>query len=276
MAGASSRCHMKPKSLCPKCGELFSRKWNMREHCRTQHHYDPDPNPRPSPIRQGKNKELINSSVNSTGLSMASAPVVKFLKMMSNSVRFQQTGIGNSTNAPLANSMGSIENALDYLLENFVVVGKKEFNGLSGYFCKKCVTFQYRYITNLWQDRTAKDEHLLHTVHTSPDVNRLVNQYELQIQAGAALIELTNSLFPGEKIFTLCPPVPFANGPVIKLDSLSVDKWAEAAIMKTGQVIEDDSYLNGFLMRAKGTYAQIIISSGPFKGTYFIAVQKSR
>jgi hypothetical protein len=239
----------------------------MREHCRTQHNYDPDPNPGPSPEGQRKAKKLINSSV-------SAASVEKFLKMMSISMQFQKMGISNK-GEDTPNSLSSIEHALDYFLDKFVAVGKKEFNGISGYFCKKCVTFQYRYITNLWQEKTAKDEHLLHTVHISSDVNRSVNQYELQIQAGGALIELTNSLFPGEKIFKLCAPVPSAKGRVIKLDSLSIDDWAAVAIMKTGLVIEDDSYLNGFLMRAQGTYAQIIVSSGPFKGTYFIAVQKS-
>ena len=69
---------------------IFSRKWNMREHCRTQHNFDPVPNPRSSPIRQRK---TIGSSVNSRGQSTESASVQKFLKMMRDSVRFQQTGI---------------------------------------------------------------------------------------------------------------------------------------------------------------------------------------
>ena len=96
MEGASSRRHMKPRPVCPECGQPFRRKWNMREHCRTQHRYDPaPPNPGPSPIRQRK---TIDSSVNPTGLSTESATIEKFLKMMRDSVRFQQTGIRDSMN----------------------------------------------------------------------------------------------------------------------------------------------------------------------------------
>ena len=115
----------------------------MREHCRTQHGYDPEPIPRPLPGRQRKTTDWINST--------ASAPVEKFLKMMANS-RFQQTGIRDNTGEPIANSMGSIENALNYLLDNSVIVRKKEFQGISEYFCKKCLSFQYRYITPILEN----------------------------------------------------------------------------------------------------------------------------
>jgi len=63
--------------------------------------------------------------------------------MMANS-RFQQTGIRDNTGEPIANSMGSIENALNYLLDNFLIVRKREFQGISGYFCRKCLSFQYK------------------------------------------------------------------------------------------------------------------------------------
>ena len=116
------------------------------------------------------------SSVNSTGLSMASAPVEKFLKMMSNS-RFQQTGIRDSTADPIVNSMGSIENALNYLLDNFVIVRKREFHGISGYFCKNCLSFQYRYVRNIWDEKTAKDEHV-HNPNMLYDANRPAKELE--------------------------------------------------------------------------------------------------
>jgi len=145
---------MKPKYSCPQCLQIFSRNWNMREHCRTQHNYDPEPIPRPSPIRLRKTTESVNSSVNATGLSTESAPVEKFLKMMAYS-RFQQTRLRDSTGEPFANSVGPIENALNYLLDNFAIVRKKEFHGISGYYCEKCLSFQYRYIKNIEDESTA-------------------------------------------------------------------------------------------------------------------------
>jgi hypothetical protein len=272
MAGASSRCHMKPKSLCPKCGELFSRKWNMREHCRTQHHYDPDPNPRPSPIRQRNTIELIDSSVNSTGLSRASAPVEKFLNMMRDSVRFQQTGIRDSMNDSIADSMGSIENALNCLVDSFVIVRKKEFHGISGYFCKKCHSFEYKYIRNIWEETTAKAEH----VHAA-EMNRSVKENELRIQANNVLVELVNSLFPGDKKFELSASRTYPiHGPVIKLGSVTMDHWAGKTILCAGLTLRDSPYIYDFVTKVKGTYAQIIVESGPLKGRFLISVQPVR
>ena len=153
----------------------------MREHCRTQHNFDPVPNPRSSPIRQRK---TIGSSVNSRGQSTESASVEKFLKMMRDSVRFQQTGIRESPsmNDSIADSMGSIENALSCLVDNFVIVSKKEFHGISGYFCKKCLSFQYKYVRNIWEEKTAKEEHV-HNPNMSYDANRPVKELEGRMQA---------------------------------------------------------------------------------------------
>src|SRR6476620_7859364 len=184
---------MKTKYSCPQCLQIFSRNWNMREHCRTQHGYDPEPIPRPLPGRQRKTTDWINST--------ASAPVEKFLKKMANS-RFQQTGIRDNTGEPIANSMGSIENALNYLLDNFLIVRKREFQGLSGYFCRKCLSFQYRYIKNIWDEKTAKDRHE-HVPNMPYDANRPAKELEGRFQANRLLIELTNSLFGSHKKLTL-------------------------------------------------------------------------
>ena len=90
---------------------------------------------------------------------------------MSNSVRFQQTEIIQDKSEDLTNSLGSIEYALDYLLDNFVIVHKKEFHGISGYLCKKCLTFEYRYIKNIWEEEIAKDKHV-HDFNMSSGINR--------------------------------------------------------------------------------------------------------
>lgn len=103
----------------------------MREHCRTQHGYDPEPVPRPPPERQQRTTDLINSTV--------SAPVEKFLKMMAYS-RFQQTGIKDSTGNSIVNSMGSIENALNYLLDNFAIV-RKNFRAYRDIFVRSASPF---------------------------------------------------------------------------------------------------------------------------------------
>jgi len=274
MAATSiSRCRMKPKSLCPKCGEIFSRKWNMREHCRTQHHYDPDPNPRPSPIRQRKTTGLIDSSVNAKGSTTKSAPVEKFLKMMANSLRFQQTEVWEGKSEEIAKSLGSIESALDCLLDNFVIVRKQDFHGISGYFCNKCLSFQYRYIKNIWVEMTAREQHE-HLPNMPNGADRKAKEKERQSQANTLLIELTNSLFGESKkidVYRCVGPEDF-RGPLLKYKSLTSYQWAAIAIRNKAMAFSNE-YINEFITTVEGTYAQIIVETGSLSGTYLISVQ---
>lgn len=235
----------------------------MREHCRTQHNYDPDPIPRPPLGGQRKTMELVNST--------ASAPVEKFLKMMANS-RFQQTGITNPTGEHIMNSMGSIENALNFLLDNYVFFSKKEFHGISGYFCKKCLTFQYRYIRNIWDEMTAKGGHV-HVPNAQYDANRPAKELEVRTQANRLLIELTNSLFGSSKILEVNRCDPFANfhGPVLNFYTLNPAHWAAIAILSSGS-ISSNSIINDFITNVEGTYAQIIVGSGPLAGSYLMSI----
>jgi hypothetical protein len=233
----------------------------MREHCRTQHGYDPEPIPRPPPQGQRKTTDLINST--------ASAPVEKFLKMMTYT-RFQQTEISDSAGKPVVNSMGSLENALNYLLDNFVIVRKKEFQGISGYFCKKCLSFQYRYIKDIWDEKTAKDRHE-HIPNIPYDANRLAKELEGRSQANRLLIELTNSLFTSHKKFEHYESSANFHGPVIKFDSLSPNDWAWNAIMRGLAVT--DAEVNEFIINVQGSYAQINVENGHLSGSYMVAVQ---
>ena len=34
---------MKQPYRCPECQQVFSRRWNLRQHCRTKHGFDPSP-----------------------------------------------------------------------------------------------------------------------------------------------------------------------------------------------------------------------------------------
>src|SRR6478672_3569834 len=204
------KLEMKPKYSCPECPQQFSRKWNMREHCRTQHNYDPEPNPHPLPEVQRK--------ITATSEITTSPSVERFLKMMSTSVRFQKTGVSSGVLEVFANSWGSIENAVDYLLDNFVIVNKREIQGISAFFCNKCLEFEYRYIRNIVEDNTAEDLHV-HTSHMLSVVNKS-KENELRNQAYKVLVELTDSLLPDAKKFMhLERPLEKFRGPVIKVDS---------------------------------------------------------
>ena len=174
-------------------------------------------------------------------------------------------------NDSIADSMGSIENALSCLVDNFVIVSKKEFHGISGYFCKKCLSFEYKYIGEIWEETTAKEEHVHET-----EMNRPVKESELRIQANNVLVDLANSLFPGDKKFEVSAPTYPIHGPLIKLGSVDLDDWAGRAIQHAGLNLRDSKYIYDFVMKVKGTYAQIIVESGLLKGRFFISVQPVR
>lgn len=174
--------------------------------------------------------------------------------------------------------MGSIENALNYLLDNFVIIRKTEFHGISGYFCSKCLTFQYRCVRNIcidrniWDEKTAEEEHV-HNPNMSYDANRRAKEQEGRILASRLLIELTNSLFGSSKILDVNRCEPYANyhGPVLKFNSLNSYQWAWIAIM-SNEAISSNSFINEFIASVDGTYAQINVESGPLAGLYLVSI----
>ena len=192
--------------------------------------------------------------------------------MMTNS-GFQQTGIRDSTAEPIVNSMGTIENALNYLLNNFIIVRKSEFHGISGYFCKNCLSFQYKYVRNIWDEKTAKDEHV-HNPNMLFDANRRAKELEGRMLANRQLIELTNSLFGSTKMLNVnrCDPYAIFRGPVLKFNSLNPYEWAGIAIM-SNVAISNNSFINDFITKVEGTYAQIMVGSGPLIGSYLMSIR---
>jgi hypothetical protein len=82
----------------------------MRQHCRTQHGYDPEPNRGKSLGNQLRNNAVLGSPVDATRLPDGSDAIQAILKMIDNSLRFQHIGVVDDTGENLANS-GSIENS---------------------------------------------------------------------------------------------------------------------------------------------------------------------
>lgn len=249
----------------------------MREHCRTQHEYDPFPGPQTSPFPSLQNDPLLMPA-GGTSKSLSPTTIVqeKFLEMMLNS-RFQQTRIWVAAGEPTLNSVATIEDALTYLLDNFVVVRKKEFQGISGYYCKICLSFEYRYIGNIWDEMSAKDRHV-HHAHIAPyDATRPAKEIEGSVQANRLLLELANTLFGRDKKFDVYPCFASTNfrGPVIKLDYLDSSHWAGFAILTNG-LVPDELHINNFITNVGGTYAQIIVASGQLTGTYIFSVQSNK
>ena len=108
-------------------------------------------------------------------------------------------------------------------------------------------------------------------------MNRSVKESELRIQANSVLVELANSLFPGDKKFEVhAPGTNTIHAPVIKLGSVTMDHWAGITIQHAGLNLGNSQYIYDFVMKVKGTYAQIIVESGSLEGRFFISVQPVR
>jgi hypothetical protein len=82
---------------------------------------------------------------------------------------------------------------------------------------------------NFWREKTAENKHA--QLNTPINGNRALKKREIRIQVNNALIELTNSLFTGNKKFELRESSPEYQGPVIKFNSLAPGHWASNAIM---------------------------------------------
>jgi hypothetical protein len=104
-----------------------------------------------------------------------------------------------------------------------------------------------RYVRNIWDEKTAKDEHV-HNPNMSFDANRRAKELEGRMLANRQLIELTNSLFGSCKILNVNRCEPYANfhGAVIKFNSLNPYEWAGIAIRNNGAV-PSNSYISEFI-----------------------------
>ena len=178
----------------------------------------------------------------------------------------------------LADTLLIFEHALNYLLDHFVVVSKKDILGISGYICEECISFQFQYDTDLWHGKTAKDDHrhspiMLNKVNQLQDREAKAN--ELRIHADRALIALTNSLFT-PKIYLYVNPymkledIPNFHGPIFKLDSITSEHWAWRVIVDKVDLSEIEIY--NFIKDVGSTYALISNTSGPYSGNYVMLV----
>ncbi|MFI5423685.1 MAG: hypothetical protein ACHQXG_02740 [Nitrososphaerales archaeon] len=276
---------MKPWYVCPTCSEQFSRRWNMRQHCRTQHNYDPLPRPYPRPTypenrKHGKAQELERGSfINGEIRSNLSVPRERFFKMMEERVRLQAMNRRYHIRQDNLDSMRSMEYALNYLLDNFVMVSKRDIQGISGCFCEKCLSFEFQYIMRIGEDSTPWDKHL-HNPHMINEANnlqnRLAKEHKLRLQANQSLITLANSLFTG-KVRLVVEPVLEAtfianfHGPVIKLDYLTSDHWAWSPIVNKVVGIDETS-MNNFIVDMAGSFVLISVQNGSYSGHHLIYI----
>jgi hypothetical protein len=169
--------------------------------------------------------------------------------------------------------MTSLEYALNYLLDNFVLVNKQDVEGISGYFCNRCMSFEIKYITNLERSKGAGATHM----HVPPSIDGVhLTEIEAREEAYRLLIAATNSLLTGQRFLEAFSHLEKSRiygykGPLIRLDSLTSGHWAEPAI-GSGHDPIDDRKSNNLIKQFWGTYVLIYVQEGEYSGYHLVRI----
>jgi hypothetical protein len=272
----------------------------MREHCRTQHKYDPSPNvgKQKSPFYSSSKNNETRSRIEETSSSernreRLSIAVERFMNMITESLKFRELATGHTTPHLKWDLMNSAESAIDYMLDNYVILHKRQIAGVSGYICNNCLTFQFQYIKDIGFDLTAAERHLciesrVAQANGLQDQDRRSRQNQLYLESIRCLVSLTNSIFTGKKCVivdssfrpeysetnisrTYSSKVGSFHAPVIRMDFITPSHWAWSPI-KSGTVGLTNTGLEEIIRNVGGTFAIILIQKGDLSGCHLLYI----
>lgn len=235
---------------CPECSQLFARRWNMRDHCRSQHGYDPDPIVGPRP------QSLV---------------VKNFLGKINERKRLEEE---NELSGMKEEEIISIDGGLNYLLNNFIFVNKRSVSGISAFFCTNCLSFSFKYVGHLGHEFTSGEEHVcqdekIRKVNGLQD--RIEKKVEMRTKSNKSLLNLVDSLF-SEKKFNVVKVMERNileyHAPRINIPEITPGHWTSTIIEKRENANEKD--WKEFVNEVWGTYAVIEVKTGSFSGNYVV------
>lgn len=269
----------------------------MREHCKTQHKYDPCPNigsqKGASNIGNGTRSVIGGSSSSQQNKVRVPLAVERFMSMMTESLKFRELAIGNTTPKSTRDLMSSPESTINYMLDNYVIVRKRLISGISGYFCKKCLTFQFQYIKDIGFDLTAEERHRCMVDRVS-QVDSLQDrgliQNHLYSESIQYLLNLTNSIFTDKKRVIVRSNfmskhsetnhsriqsfnVRNFHAPVIRMNFITPSHWAWSPI-KSGKLGLTGTGLEEIIRNVGGTFAIILIQKGELSGYHLLWITR--
>ncbi len=259
----------------------------MRGHCRSQHNYEPMPFDHTKPPSSVGVKTGFSTPEKDTGLTIA---IGKLQKIMRDVIIFEQLASGQTATPGSIIPMLSPESAINHMLDNYLIVRKKEIEGISGYVCKDCLTFQFCYIKDIGSDLTAKERHRCRPAavsHANGLKNRVFEQNSLQLESVGYLAMLTDLVFGDQKYVTVSDSeiklfetnissiqefkIGGFHAPVFRLDTITPEHWAWAAIHHRTLPLKDDG-LRTILSNVRGTYAVISIQKGTYAGPHLLSI----
>jgi hypothetical protein len=165
---------------------------------------------------------------------------------------------------------------LNRLANDYVIVRKSDISGISGYLCKICWSFEFRYIKDIGFELTAREAHRCSRtmLNASNLENKMQIQNELIKQKDDCLVNLTNSLFPENKLLMVdsdrVNEVNF-HAPKIKLNRIVPEHWACKPLLEKTMELSDYD-LRKVIADMGGTFAQIMIENGDFAGSHLMYI----
>jgi hypothetical protein len=215
------------------------------------------------------------------------------MKMITELLKFRELATGHTTPQLTWELMSSGESAINYMLDNYVIVHKSQIAGISGYICNNCLTFQFQYIKDVAFDLTAGERHRCTDgaiAQANRHQDRRSRQDQLYLESFLWLVNLTNSIFTGKKCVivqsSFMPEYSESNSsrnqsfkvgsfhaPLIRMDNITPSHWAWSPI-KSGTLGLTDIGLEEIIRNVGGTYAIILIQKGDLSGCHLLYITR--
>ena len=243
----------------------------MRAHCKGQHDYDPIPSKNP------KKYGFFDDTEVDSNYYEAENAIYKVITMMKDFLKIQQLSRANA----IAGRIRSDVSYLNNLVDDYIIIRKRDIFGVSGYLCSRCLSFQFRYVMDIGRNLTAREKHRCdpEEVKISNTLGNTKQLYgDLVAKATDCLVTLTNSLFHGqvdvELVSNFSQFVNY-NAPLIKLDNIALESWLPKLIQKR-KIQLTDSGLRNYITRMKltGTYVKFLVNDGPYSGQYLMYLKR--
>jgi hypothetical protein len=283
---------------CPTCNWRSSRRWNITRHIKLKHGASV------SPLRTGEvYDDLSSSTIPSISQTFQlPKPNIKGIEENSEDTRSQDwwtempnlmknyIELANATNS--AQTMNGLRQYAGFqaaqlrnIYANNWILPKAEILGISGFFCRRCLTFTFRPIRQLGYDETEKGKHI--DLHGCVDTNKIqldsTDQSETPLEeiAGHQLTNAVNYFMPGIKYLVAFDVTSYfvnimsKHIPEFTLRLIGIpDRWylypleekfnlqcVDRAVTDLGKRVRlEDAELVDFLRRIQATYAIIQIN----------------
>jgi len=216
--------------------------------------------------------------------TMQSDAVKKFMKSMEEVLTVQELGQNQNQNVhpPTQVSIGSMDNALNCFMDNYVLLRKTEVNGISGHICDNCLSFQFQYIKEIGLDLTAGEKHqcLASMVNEANSLQyKTIKEDDIRIKAYEFLVILANSIFMGKQHLVVNSKLSTAHArslhaPLIKFDSITPNDWPWMPITKETIALDDKGLKNYIGLMGASTYALILSERGAYFGYHLMYMER--